>query len=370
MYSYKSSGKFVERTISVVGIEVCMAYKRLDFIDTARGLSILAVIIGHIISKQAPLLENINAFLYAFHLPLFFIISGFLFKADSSPKGFLLKKVKAYGIPYVFCSVVISCYYILIRAVDSGTGGLGVYILWMIKNFIVQTRFTVLWFLSVLFFAEILLYFFFVISKKKIVYMWIISVFFGISFMIYDICGLPALPWNIDTSFIVVPFLLFGFSLKKYNFFNLKIVEVSQITLLFLIFGVTCVAVNTYMTGGGHMDMFASQYRFIPFVLLAAFSLSLFFLLLSRKITIRSLRWLGANTMVFFAFHQAIGMDLSKRILSIFWNIDASESSLIMQILVVIVMLSLVLAICYTIHIAILKSGLGFLIGKKNPQPS
>ena len=48
--------------------------KRNDFIDFLKGIGIILVVIGHVSQN-----ERINDFIYSFHMPLFFFISGFLF---------------------------------------------------------------------------------------------------------------------------------------------------------------------------------------------------------------------------------------------------------------------------------------------------
>ena len=57
----------------VFGKEVYM--KEHDYsIDIARGIACLLVIIGHISSTPS----QVNVWIYAFHMPLFFIISGLI----------------------------------------------------------------------------------------------------------------------------------------------------------------------------------------------------------------------------------------------------------------------------------------------------
>ena len=48
--------------------------KRIDYLDYTKGFGILLVILGHIYDASNP----IKIWLYSFHMPLFFIISGFL----------------------------------------------------------------------------------------------------------------------------------------------------------------------------------------------------------------------------------------------------------------------------------------------------
>lgn len=49
--------------------------QRLDYIDAAKAIAIILVIIGHCYWVGAvPRLRNI---IYSFHMPLFFVVSGF-----------------------------------------------------------------------------------------------------------------------------------------------------------------------------------------------------------------------------------------------------------------------------------------------------
>ncbi|MCD4694754.1 MAG: acyltransferase family protein, partial [Bacteroidales bacterium] len=52
-----------------------MGKQRFEWIDIAKGIGILLVVYGH--CQPPPLIEK---FVYAFHMPLFFFISGFLFR--------------------------------------------------------------------------------------------------------------------------------------------------------------------------------------------------------------------------------------------------------------------------------------------------
>ena len=50
--------------------------RRIDFLDASKGIGILLVILGHILTDKNILLK----FIYAFHMPLFFIIAGYVFR--------------------------------------------------------------------------------------------------------------------------------------------------------------------------------------------------------------------------------------------------------------------------------------------------
>ena len=64
---------------------------RLEYLDAAKGLGILLVILGHIYAWN----PNINrkilvTWIYSFHMPLFFIVSGMLIKCKRSIGGTLV----------------------------------------------------------------------------------------------------------------------------------------------------------------------------------------------------------------------------------------------------------------------------------------
>ena len=46
--------------------------KRIDWLDIAKGIAILCIIIGHSFGKN-----RIGVFIFSFHMPLFFILSGY-----------------------------------------------------------------------------------------------------------------------------------------------------------------------------------------------------------------------------------------------------------------------------------------------------
>jgi fucose 4-O-acetylase-like acetyltransferase len=88
-----------------------MMTKRLTFIDIARAICIILVVIGHYLPDNSPnwylILNNI---IYAFHMPLFMFVSGYIcsaVKKNTGYKDFVLNKFKRLIIPYFFVSIVI-----------------------------------------------------------------------------------------------------------------------------------------------------------------------------------------------------------------------------------------------------------------------
>ena len=75
--------------------------KRVQYIDIARGIAILLVIVGHMVTGL-PL-----AIIYSFHMPLFIIASGMLYKEksyDKAIKDVFFKLI----LPYIICILVVN----------------------------------------------------------------------------------------------------------------------------------------------------------------------------------------------------------------------------------------------------------------------
>lgn len=69
---------------------------RIEYVDIFRAFGIILMVMGHIGFG-----EKFDLFIHAFHMPMFFFISGFLFKNDSLPFViFLRKKAKSLLLPY------------------------------------------------------------------------------------------------------------------------------------------------------------------------------------------------------------------------------------------------------------------------------
>lgn len=77
------------------------AIERFKFLDIARGIAICLVVIGH---SGTPF----RNFIYLFHIPLFFFISGSLFedKHTRNIKRFIIKKITSLYFPFLFYEVL------------------------------------------------------------------------------------------------------------------------------------------------------------------------------------------------------------------------------------------------------------------------
>ena len=83
-----------------------MNNKRFEWIDILKGIGIILVVVGHsnFSFAKATTAMFIQKYIYSFHMPLFFFVSGYLFVKDkySNFKRFLRVKTKTLMIPYFF----------------------------------------------------------------------------------------------------------------------------------------------------------------------------------------------------------------------------------------------------------------------------
>ena len=85
--------------------------ERLISIDIARAICIFLVVVGHYIPDNSPdWYVVMHDVIYAFHMPLFMFLSGYVYWATRKPikyMNFVWKKFQRLMIPYFFASVVI-----------------------------------------------------------------------------------------------------------------------------------------------------------------------------------------------------------------------------------------------------------------------
>ncbi len=81
-----------------------METKRITTWDVAKGLGMLLVMLGHLLPETSYL----RSVIYSFHMPLFFILSGFVLKHDDKNRSLveLIKSEKRMIIVYLFWSAI------------------------------------------------------------------------------------------------------------------------------------------------------------------------------------------------------------------------------------------------------------------------
>lgn len=271
--------------------------KRINWIDMAKGYGIFFVIIGHLY------IPHISSLIYSFHMPLFFFLSGYLFKKEIGVKEFIKKKFKGIIVPYLSLGTIIILFdyiwkkYVLLESVS---------LVIIIKNFLVQKRTYAIWFLTCLFCVNIIFYFI-THMIKSIRVAGVIVFTLAIVTLIYYRHGGDVCIWNADASLVALPFFYLGYvmklsdSIERVLFENKKIIKFVILACLNIVF-----AFASYKICGLILDMYGNIYGVEPLVFLAALAGTLCVVLVAKSFAINAIAYVGANSLVYFAFHQEI----------------------------------------------------------------
>ncbi|WP_438830786.1 acyltransferase family protein [Streptococcus pluranimalium] len=180
-----------------------MRKEKIKSIDIAKGLGIILVVLGHsfpdALSKggiENPIFRFLESFIYSFHMPLFFFVSGFLaVKVVYGKESInLFKKINRLLIPYSTMSII----YLILRffASNLATSSYNLSDFW--KIFLGISPNGGVWFLYVLCLSLVFTYLF--VSDKNLIF-WLI---------VFAICCI------VSRSAIFVP----GYSVLKYFTYN------------------------------------------------------------------------------------------------------------------------------------------------------
>lgn len=77
--------------------------RRLDYVDVCKWLGISLVIFGHM---KMP--NEVLQWIYAFHMPLFFVLSGYTYRVQTFSKEYLVKKIKTIYMPFLLFAMIFS----------------------------------------------------------------------------------------------------------------------------------------------------------------------------------------------------------------------------------------------------------------------
>ena len=274
---------------------------RIEWIDFARGIGILLVLIGH---TKIPYLPRYLA--YAFHMPFFFIISGLCFsvKKEENFWAFLLKKTRTLIVPYFFISFLWFIYDCVREHFHSQITLK--FIVEDVSVYLVQRHFHAIWFLTCLFLCEIFMFFIARISNRKIL-ITITIVFFILSFLYSEYVNL-ILPWCIDLVLTALPFMLIGYIWKK-AIIGFEITKKNlYLPILLLIICIAANAINVIIFNNGNKTNFMdNDFAFYPLYLISSIAGSFSLIFFAKWFKYNKLiNYIGANSILFFTVHQII----------------------------------------------------------------
>ena len=258
--------------------------QRVAFIDIAKGLGIIWVLIGHTPNLPIPYYGTIA---FSFHMPLFFILSGMCFKRREQQLCFA-NSFKRLVFPYLFTILLFLAFNFILKYYNECKqwiwGG--------VHGLLFPVRYG-LWFYAALFWGKILLN---DLIKFSPIICFIISVllaYLGIyTFPIFT------LPYGIQNGCIALLFLYIGVFAKQYNVFDKS--RWYWLLFCFIIWGIAVVK------GFGYFTLYNCKIELIQIITscCACYVVINFSKLLSHFIYIKDiLSWIGKRTSIIFSFH-------------------------------------------------------------------
>jgi len=259
---------------------------RIKKMDIARGIGIFFVVYAH---TYCP----ISNLIHLFHMPLFFIISGYFYHQQDSIRETIIKKFKSLIIPYIFFIITLNIIFILLYKFINKP-------FWLFPSMLIRPYGVALtlWFFISLFIVSVI--FKIIDSKIKNNILKIISVltifFFGQMLYRLNI----RIPLFIDSSLTALIFYASGYALHKYPIIKYPIYISCSIIILFFF-------INNFIP---IVDLKENSYS-DPFCVFVSLGLSFIIIRLSEclekfKIPNILLSYMGKYSMIIFSMHLLV----------------------------------------------------------------
>lgn len=293
--------------------------ERISWIDIAKAIGIGFVVMGHLSNP-----EDINTFIYAFHMPLFFFLSGMTFRNDQQFSPYLQKKIRTIIIPYFLFAILTYIFWLLIGRHFGEDANIEVSLVkplvgifysngiddWLLFN-------TPLWYLTCLFVVEMIFYFISRTNNKELQIFLLIMC--GTVGYLLSLTNFLRLPWGINVGLTAIVIYGLGY-FSKQIIHKMQVGKVLNFSL-FILFFILC-----YFLSGvnGHVDMNVNVYGNIGYFYLGAILGILAIVNLSQFVSDnRILSFIGKNTLVILALHGVIS-SLIKGFMVFILNIELS----------------------------------------------
>jgi acyltransferase len=243
-------------------INVGNVTQRISWIDNAKALGIIAVFYGHIVIKIFATYPIPAAFLqikliYSFHMPLFFLLSGYLVKETQHRKLviFIKNKFMTRIVPFVFFNILVMPFYFISRKISNKNIDISQFqiLLDLLNGSPIFNPIT--WYLACLFSVEVINYLLYpVLRKSRIVLCMAMVLFYimgwGLSYKEAIINQYITIPdyWYIHEALVAYSFYLFGNLIAACPIFYKKMNPWLNVFLLLLT--ATCLFATFNMNNG------------------------------------------------------------------------------------------------------------------------
>lgn len=268
---------------------------RLDYIDVYKGIGILLMVMGHIEFG-----DKFDYWIHGFHMPMFFFVTGYLYKESNNFLLFFIKKFKSLIMPYFFFSLIHLFLFFLVT---------GVYLEQIIAILLYSNTDNMpisgaLWFLQSLFFSNMIFYWINKYRSYNKLIIVLILIIFGLTIN-YNF----NLPFSLNSSLIGIGLMYAGNSFKHLNLD--KKGNIKSNIFLFII-GSILIMLN------GYVNMRSGEYSnpIIFYVASIIMSISILNTCINIKVNslifIKVLKVFGKESLIYLSLNQIVILALNK----------------------------------------------------------
>lgn len=280
-----------------------MQYSKKQWIDIVKGIGIFSIVIGHITDGV------LREILFLFHVPLFFFLSGYLFKQPQELKGFIVKKSKTLILPYI-CFLTVFVLLLLLKDWLK-TEEINTEIIYnALKGGQALTgELSVFWFITCLYFTQVIFALIASVSNKSALAVSML-IFLLFAYLAEAYMQGRSFLWAINTIFYALPFYYAGFLYRQLN---------SSITLSFNLFSFmyVCLFIVAFTINADlfYVDIKHSDFGVPIISFLVSTCVTVILFLTAKKVCLttwlaKPLSVLGSISMTVMYMHQPIQITL------------------------------------------------------------
>ena len=330
---------------------------RENWIDYAKCIAMFLVVLGHV-GTGNPL----SLWIYSFHIPLFFWLSGAYMTYRSKWGGYkeyAIKMIRTTLVPYFLYSII----YLLYDVYKIFVSHKGLFFIWKdVLGIFINLRgseYSIgLWFLPLIFLSKLLSYLILSSFYQNSVRNGFIGItmvcLLGMQFLYAFFIGVR-LPWGADVVPIGAFFIIAGFVFTKYKVRIWKVANSIKpliIVFLFLLnFWTNRVNLRMYCN---QVDLHALTFGNPVLFLVSSFAGILFCILICKdflnRFKIGLLQYVGTNTLHIYAMHGLI-VSIVKKIMTVLF--DVRTITILLQVvlsLIVVLVCCAFLSFCRYIY--------------------
>jgi acyltransferase len=313
--------------------------EQYDFIDLLKGFGIFLVVWGHTMVPRSVLI-------YSFHMPLFFFISGFLYK-NKPLKEFAAGKIKRLYLPYAIVTLFSWIFYLVVLRLRERQDLVGEHlpkIISLVSGTGRNGGNDPIWFLTCLLVVSIIFWCLTNLLKKP---RWVFLAILPISCLGYFL-GLRRieLPFKIDVALVALVFYFLGYYCREQNLLE-KVKKIHRLVLI--IFLILCQALyfcfthlNINLTGIPKVSMISNNLgNYFLFYLAAIFAIIVLFIVSHQIGSIHCLNFLGHHSMIILATHKPL-LFLTNFSLGPYVNTESKVYGIVASIVVILAILPLI----------------------------